>query len=105
MRVGIDIVRIRRFAKIKKGDYKFWKTVFSENEWRYCFKDANFADHLAGVFALKEAALKAMGVSSIAQIRKLKVGHLKGSPSVNLPKSAASVSHDGEYAVACVILS
>ena len=105
MKLGIDIVSIRRFSKIKKTDYQSWTRVFSKSEWRYSFKDAHFADHLAGIFAAKEAALKAVGKPARDRFRTIAVSYTKGAPTLNIPTSAVSITHDGGYAVACVFIS
>ena len=105
MKIGVDLVSIRRFSRIRKTEYRSWKRVFSEAEWRYSFKDAHFASHLAGIFAAKEAAMKATGKPARDRFRNIEVGYKNGAPSLNLSKSAVSISHDKTYAIACVLLS
>lgn len=104
MRLGIDLVSIRRFKNIHKADYRAWDRVFSEAEWEYGFKDVHTASHLAGIFAAKEAAMKATGKTGKEYFRYFKVTHKESAPCVNIKKSALSISHDGQYAIACVMV-
>ena len=57
--IGIDIVEIGRFKKIKYNSKpSFYKKLFRENEINYCLKFKNSYEHFAGKFALKESVKK-----------------------------------------------
>ena len=103
MNVGIDIIRIERFRPLKKSDWKQWGHVFTRQEWEYAFKKTGAALHLAGIFAAKEAAVKATGVKhkTPASFEVLHEG--SGTPFFKEKRLKVSISHDGEYAVAAVL--
>lgn len=107
---GVDLVYLPRFKKaLKNGGQPFLHRVFHEAE----LTNQDIA-HLAGIFAAKEAVIKALGlpVDSFHEIRVMKLP--SGSPKVeiiNLPAGrqghqssiinhALSISHDGDYVIA-----
>lgn len=100
-KTGIDIIRISRIEKsIKNGS--FIKSVYTEKETAYCKNAENFA----GLFAAKEAYFKAAGTGITAKLNTVEILHTdSGKPYINgVDKSDVSISHDGDYAVASVIL-
>lgn len=100
-KIGTDIVKISRIEKsLEKESFK--KIVFSENEINYC----KTAESFAGLFAAKEAYFKALGTGICKQLNKLEILHNEqGKPYFNgILNCDLSISHDGEYAVATVIL-
>lgn len=119
--IGIDIICIPRMERILAswGD-RFKKRVFSRNEIEYSEGRKRSGQHFAGSFAVKEAFIKAVGIASGRSVRFFDVEvvrDLYGKPRVNLygnAKQAAeemritsihtSISHDGEYSAAVVIL-
>ncbi|MEK7564678.1 MAG: 4'-phosphopantetheinyl transferase superfamily protein [Patescibacteria group bacterium] len=104
MKLGIDIVKINKFKKIKKTDFYLWQKVFTKNEWKYSFKDKLYTCHLAGIFAAKEAAFKAMGWTNFSDLGKIEVSHVKGGlPMLNFKKLHVSISHSDDTAIAVVI--
>ena len=106
MGIGIDLVAVRRFKKIKKADYDAWRHVFTGNEWKYAFKDTHSAEHLAGMFAAKEAAMKASGKVGVQHMKMFEVSHTaKGAPMLNKAGYQVSISHDFAYAVAVVCIA
>ena len=63
---GIDVIDIRRIKKIiRKYNFKFLKKIFSDNEIKLFTKNSldseNVILKIAGRFAAKEAASKALG--------------------------------------------
>ena len=58
MKVGIDIVEVKRIRKLAEKKL-FIKKVFSEEEQSYCKKFKNAYERYAGKFAAKEAVIKA----------------------------------------------
>ncbi len=110
--IGIDLIDMYRFSKIKNGDYQKWRHIFTKQEWQYAFKDIHSAEHLAGIFAAKEAAMKAYGVAGISNFLDWEVRHNKNSQPeiffVSKPvkemKTLTSISHEKNLAVAVVII-
>lgn len=106
--VGFDLVEVGRFRGYKKND-SFLKKVFTERERFYCFSYKNPFPHLAGIFAVKEAAVKAMGVNKFS-LAVIEVRHaLSGKPELWLSRKriktvAVSISHTDNVAGAVVIM-
>lgn len=100
-KIGTDIVKISRIEKSIKSQ-SFLNKVFTENERAYCKKVENFA----GIFAGKEAYFKALGTGLKFPLTDVEIGHDEnGKPYLcGIDSSDISISHDGEYAVATVIL-
>lgn len=111
---GIDIVKIERMEKAFKNS-AFQERVFTCYENAYIASRANPYETAAGLFAAKEAVLKALGcgINSVSDLKKVEITHGEnGAPKVSVSEcvkcsvNAAdreiyiSVSHDGEYAVA-----
>ena len=119
MEVGVDIVEIARIEKMQK-QAEFLKKYFSLQEIEYINKKGCKAQTIAGLYACKEAVLKALGVGIGAGIRLNEISILheaNGRPYIeitpqlnyylnlkNCNNIAVSISHDGGYAVAfCTI--
>ncbi|MDE6470426.1 MAG: holo-ACP synthase [Eubacterium sp.] len=100
-KIGTDIVKISRIEKSIKND-TFLQQVFTEREIEYCKK----AESFAGLFACKEAYFKAIGTGIKFPLTDVEILHDdKGKPYINgIENSDVSVSHDGEYAIATVII-
>jgi len=111
IKVGCDIINIKRFERsIKKSGQKVLNRIFSTHE----LSNFHSIESLAGIFAAKEAVIKALG-----ELLKLKAGdwhnieitkNEKGKPEVKILKNNEkilsgdiSISHDGEYAIAVVV--
>lgn len=105
--IGVDLIEIKRFSPIKQRDYKFWDKVYTFKEWEYCFKKALPARHLAGVFAAKEAVIKALVKQSVKSLKQVEIKHLaNGQPQVvlkNKKKINLSISYGGAYAIAMAL--
>lgn len=101
MKIGTDIVRISRIEKSLANEH-FKESVFTENEISYCKTAENFA----GLFAGKEAYLKALGTGINCRLNTIEILHNEnGKPYLSgIENSDISISHDGDYAVAAVIL-
>jgi len=107
--VGIDITDTERFKKIKEGDFHSWKKIFTRQEWQYSFKHANSAEHLAGIFAAKEATMKAVGGSLMGRHDRIEIMHRRdGQPRVVTQGEKfsieLSISHDKNIAIAVALL-
>lgn len=113
--IGTDITDIGRMEKLI-GDDRFMNRYFTEEEREYVrSKNLSAAQSAAGIYAAKEAALKAMGTGIAFELTEIGVTHdEKGKPLYSITGKAAeflrgrpihlSVSHDGGMAVAfCVI--
>jgi phosphopantetheine--protein transferase-like protein len=96
--LGIDLVHIPEFQKqLELGGDRFKHKAFSSAE----LKDQRI-DHLAGLWAAKEAILKA-GELSPGDWLDIQISYdSKGKPSgkVKTQEYEISIAHHGEYAVA-----
>jgi holo-[acyl-carrier protein] synthase len=101
MKIGTDIVKISRIEKSLLNE-KFKLGVFTQNEIDYCKSAQNYA----GLFAGKEAYLKALGTGINCRLNKIEISHNQnGKPFiVGVQNSDISIAHDGDYAIATVIL-
>lgn len=107
--IGIDIVEIKRFKKIKEGDLKYWRKFFSEKEWQHAFESIKSAERLAGIFAAKEAVMKVLGGKYVGRFDLVEVFYRKtGAPAVKVKnceqKIYISISHEKKYAVAVTMI-
>lgn len=100
-KIGTDIVLISRIEKSIKSE-SFLKQVFTEAEREYCKRTESFA----GIFAAKEAYFKALGTGLQFPLRQVQVLHdANGKPYIDgVENCDLSISHDGEYAIASVIV-
>lgn len=101
-KVGIDIVAVSRIEK-QMQNARFLHRVFTENELAH----AKTAESLAGIFAAKEAYFKAVGSGIKLPLTALEVLHREsGRPYFrDKPNTDLSISHDGGFAVAAVIVA
>ena len=118
--IGTDLSRCERFRKFLEPDNKVLERIFSAAERDYALQKRDPVPHLAARFAAKEAFLKALGTGlrdGLAWQQVCVVLDSLGCPSLQLSGRAAemlaarggtkthlSYSHDGDYAVATVIL-
>ena len=115
-RIGIDLVFIPKFAE-KAKDAGLLQRLFTDAELRGA---GGSAETLAGMCAAKEAYFKA--VRQVPDWHEVEIVHTEdGSPEIRLQDSAyvrdmperdvphssasVSISHDGEYAAAVVMIS
>lgn len=119
--IGTDIIEVGRIREsiAKYGD-KFLKKTFTENEISFCKSVANSEERFAARFAVKEAAMKAIGTGWQEGVGFLSIEVLKeenGKPYLKFHGAAekiladkgfseafVSYSHVSEYAVAFVTL-
>jgi holo-[acyl-carrier protein] synthase len=118
--MGTDLARIERFRKFLEPGNKVLERVFCTEEQQYSLKMRDPTPHLAARFAAKEAFLKALGTGlrdGLAWQQVCVIRDELGCPSLKLSgravelmsifgarKAHLSYSHDGDYAVAIVIL-
>lgn len=115
--IGIDLCQISRMSRAIESD-AFVKKVFSEEEKSYAESSQNPARHYASAFAAKEAFAKAggWGLSKVG-LRSVWVSRSGGAPELRLSEQAEkllfkardirihlSISHEGDMAVALVVL-
>lgn len=109
MKVGIDLENNGRFKKLTGKDC-FMRRVYGESERRYIAKKGYRA--AAGIFCVKEAFAKALGVGILnVGFHNISVEHgEKGKPYLVLSgryssiKAEISISHSGEYTSAVCII-
>lgn len=101
---GVDLVYLPRFKKsLKNGGEQFLKRVYLKEELR-----KHNPEFLAGIFAAKEAVIKALSlpIDSWHDIHIAYKSH--GTPQAKilnstfyiLHSSSLSITHDGRYAIA-----
>lgn len=119
--LGIDVVDVARFRRLlaRHGD-RARRRLFTEPELVACDERIDSDDCLAGRFAAKEAALKALGSGKVPEMRwtdlEVKCA-ASGEPSLLLHGAAekradekgvdrvwVSLSHDAGLACAVVVL-
>tara|TARA_B100001540_G_C15639099_1_gene565750 strand:- start:38 stop:385 length:348 start_codon:yes stop_codon:yes gene_type:complete len=110
--IGTDIVKIDRIKNLSK-DIKFLNKIFSDKELAYCNLYSDPSIHLSGKYAAKEAVKKALLSAKIVKTIPLVnievLNNKDKSPyikliNINNIKCNVSVSHDGDYAIAFVII-
>jgi holo-[acyl-carrier protein] synthase len=107
---GVDLVYLPRFKKsLKNGGENFLRRVYHEQELK-----KTDTPHLAGIFAAKEAVIKALSLPTNSWHDIFIIHKPDGQPQVeiiNLPAGKAglkslivshslSISHDGNYVIA-----
>ena len=119
MQNGVDIVQISRFEKLMHNE-SFLNKYFSKIECEYISQKNKKIETVAGLYAIKEAVLKTLGIGigNGLNLKDIVINHDKnGAPFIEIDAKiqyylnlkgclniAISVSHDGDYAVAfCVI--
>ena len=100
--IGIDIISVK---KIEEKSENFIKKVFTESELSYANKKGDKFQTLAGIFALKEAAIKAYKLNLSYIIRKkIEILYFDNKPYIVIDghklESSVSISHDNGYALA-----
>jgi holo-[acyl-carrier protein] synthase len=119
--IGIDLVKVSRMeAALHRWGERFQSKVFTPGEVAYCVRKKNPSPSFAARFAAKEAFVKALGIGIRRGVHwknvEVKRGPL-GRPVLNLNGRALeicrkegieglflSLTHDGDYAEAAVVL-
>jgi holo-[acyl-carrier protein] synthase len=119
--IGIDLVHIPRIARaVARWGDRFTGRVFTPEELGYCLRHRQPEWCLALRFAAKEACSKALGTGirrgvawrhmavfnepSGRPVLHLSGGALKRAEDLKGSRWHLSLSHDGEYAIAVVII-
>ena len=104
--IGIDIVDVGKFEQtLSDGGDAFRERCFHESE-----VGTGTAEHLAGIFAAKEAVIKSLSLSP-GSWKEIRISKLEtGKPvaeylgdEAEFKESDLSVSHDRKFAVASFI--
>ena len=110
--VGTDIIKINRIKELSNND-KFLHKIFTVKEIKYCNMYSNPAVHLSGKYAAKEAVKKALLNAKIVKHISMKKIQVLNNPDkspyitineLNDINFSISISHDGDYAIAFVII-
>lgn len=106
--VGIDLVEVRRFRKYNRTrTHVFLSKVFTVHELEYCMSYKDAAPHLAGTFAAKEAASKALGVTRFPfaelEIRRRPDGAPKVWHKGRCLAISISITHEAAFAIAIAL--
>lgn len=106
IRLGVDLVDAKRFKKKLTTSPQILKEIVSPSEF-----SQGSPDHLAGVFAAKEAIIKALGLAPGSWLQMEIRQSRAGKPTVkfarplaiNLQSYDLSIAHDGNYTVAVFV--
>lgn len=118
--IGIDATDLPRVADLveRYGD-RFLRRVFTDGEIAYCTKRRNPVPHLAGRFAAKEAAMKALGTGQslgvmwkdVEVVRgggpprlRLQGGAARRAEAMGVTRSLVTITHSESLAFAQVML-
>jgi len=105
--IGIDIVEVSRFGNRQPEEYL--GKIFNRSEIDYINAKPHKAQTMAGIFAAKEAVVKALGLGFTAEMVPCDITVLhdgNGCPSVSLDckEIRISISHTGGVAVAVAVV-
>src|ERR1700692_2927478 len=118
--LGIDVEDVERVKDaIERQGERFLKRIVTEKERAYCEQFKDKYERYAGRFAVKEAAMKALGTGWSRGVRWVDVEvvrHASGRPSLaveggakkiadamGVKNIAVSITHTSEQAIAQVI--
>lgn len=100
--IGVDIVQISRI-QLKESFIKHVLTEEEQEEYKQIQSEKRKKEYLAGRFASKEAIFKA--TQDINYLSYSILHEPNGRPFVlNHPEIQISISHDGDYAIAFVMI-
>lgn len=118
--IGLDATDIPRVAATyERYGERFLRRVFTEGEIAYCTRRRNPVPHLAGRFAAKEAAMKALGTGHSRGVlwKDIEVVRGGGPPrllfhggakrraaAMNVQSSLLTITHSETLAMAQVLL-
>jgi holo-[acyl-carrier protein] synthase len=118
--LGIDVAEVKRIgAVIESQKERFLRRVYTLDEVAYCERFKNRYERYAGRFAVKEAAMKALGTGWSRGVRwvDLEVVRQRGgrpmltlkgeakriADALGVKNIAVSITHTAEQAIAQVI--
>ncbi len=110
--IGLDLCEIARMEQMLQ-ESRFMRRIFTEEEQAYiAAKGGTAAQTMAGLFAAKEAVLKALGTGLAVALTDIVISHVgRGQPVVTLTGKAAafggqvmiSITHEAGMAAATAI--
>lgn len=117
IKCGVDLVYLPRFKKsLNRGGENFLRRIYHEQElihlrgglaWHTKVHLEGETSHLAGIFAAKEAVIKALDLPIDSWLNIKVVKNSKGTPTIELrtynlqlTTSSLSISHDHNYVIA-----
>ena len=110
--IGIDLCELDRMQRLLEEGRSLWR-MFTDAEQAYIAgKGATAAQTMAGMFAAKEAILKAIGTGMTVPLTDIVIGHTElGQPLVTLTGKAAefggtvmvSITHEAGMAAAMAV--
>ncbi|HEY2545240.1 MAG TPA: holo-ACP synthase [Candidatus Acidoferrum sp.] len=121
MKIGVDMVEIARLARLVRKSRTFAQRTFSTRELETAglLPEKRREEYLAGRFAVKEAALKALGIGLGEDLRLTEIETVRlasGAPKLELRGNVSkfakrigvrelqvSISHELGFAVAFVL--
>jgi holo-[acyl-carrier protein] synthase len=121
MLVGIDVIDVVRMQKFVQNE-RFLDKYFTSYEAMYVSKTIRKTQSLAGIYAAKEAFLKALGIglNNGIELNEIEIRHFdNGKPYIKLSKSAQlkclanfkitdiqiSISHTDDVCTAICVLN
>jgi holo-[acyl-carrier protein] synthase len=94
--LGADITEVDRIAAaIERRGRPFLERIFTPAEIAYCEKHRNRAERFAGRFAVKEAAMKALGTGWARGVRWVDIEVVRepsGKPTLKLSGAARAIA-------------
>jgi holo-[acyl-carrier protein] synthase len=118
--LGFDTTDIPRVREVfEKYGERFLRRIFTDGEIAYCMRRRDPVPHLAGRFASKEAAMKALGTGHSRGVlwKDIEVFRVTGPPQLRLHggaarradglgvrKSLLTITHSEALAMAQVLL-
>ncbi len=118
--LGIDVAEVKRIQRVLEAQgERFLRRVYTPDEAAYCEQFKNKYERYAGRFAVKEAAMKALGTGWSRGVRwvDIEVVRVKGrrptlalkgeakkiADALGVKNIAVSITHTSEQAFAQVI--
>ncbi len=119
--LGIDLIELGRLRKtVKRFGERFLKRIYSEEEIAYCYRKVDPVPSLAGRFAVKEAAMKALGTGfsqgvffkdiqvtrnpGQAPTLRFEGGARRRAEKIGVLTATISITHERDMGAAVVIL-
>jgi holo-[acyl-carrier protein] synthase len=118
--IGLDATDLPRVsALLQRYGERFLRRVYTDGEIAYCTRRRDPVPHLAGRFAVKEAAMKALGTGhsrgvlwkDIEVVRqggppqlRLHGGAARRADAMNVRRSLITITHSDSMALAQVML-
>lgn len=106
--LGLDTTDIPRVAKVfDRFGERFLRRIFTDGEIAYCMRRRDPLPSLAGRFAVKEAAMKALGTGRSRGVlwKDIEVVRVGGPPQLRFHGGAATRANELSVAKALVTIT